>query len=53
MNKAYLIKELTRTWISSGKPVKRCVLCNSDVRDLDKDCPVCRAIEHIKKKPNK
>jgi len=49
MNKALLLRELTRIGFKSdGGIIKRCVLCSSDMKSLDDDCPVCRAIKYLK-----
>jgi hypothetical protein len=54
LNKSYVLSELTKIGLrSDGVKIKRCVLCQSDFKELDLDCPVCRVIMHLKKKPNK
>ena len=54
MNKSYVLSELTRIGLKSdGVKLKRCVLCQSDFKELNLDCPVCRVIMNLKKKHNK
>ena len=49
MSKSYILRELIRVGFRSDKvKVKRCVLCSSDIKNPDMDCPVCRVIVHVK-----
>jgi rubrerythrin len=49
MNKAYILTELIRIGIrSDGVKIKRCILCSTETKKPDDDCPVCRVIKHLK-----